>query len=196
MPTPNRDEEHLAKLRDYYVDARRIPSHQRVAELIGFSKAAARKFLERMGSSGYLDRTPDDDAWVPARSFFERQIVDATVQAGMPVAADAGAADPFYVDDYVVRQPSRTVMIPVKGESMIDAGIHGGDIAVVERGKAAKAGDFVVAIVDDEFTLKELVSERGRFVLKPHNKAFPVIRPRGTLEIFGVLVGLVRRYQH
>lgn len=196
MPTPNRDEEHLAKLRDYYVDARRIPSHQRVAELIGFSKAAARKFLERMGSSGYLDRTPDDDAWVPARSFFERQIVDATVQAGMPVAADAGAADPFYVDDYVVRQPSRTVMIPVKGESMIDAGIHGGDIAVVERGKAAKAGDFVVAIVDDEFTLKELVSERGRFVLKPHNKAFPVIRPRGTLEIFGVMVGLVRRYQH
>ena len=79
---------------------------------------------------------------------------------------------------------------------MIEAGIHEGDIAVVERGGAAKAGDFVIAIVDDEFTLKELASERGKFVLKPHNKAFPVIRPKGTLEIFGVMVGLVRRYQH
>jgi len=196
MPTPNRDEEHLAKLRDYYVDARRIPSHQRIAELIGFSKAAARKFLDRLGSGSYLIRTPDDDAWLPARRFFERALVDATVQAGMPVSTDAVAADPFFVDDYVVRQPSRTVMIPVKGDSMIEAGIHEGDIAVVERGGAAKPGDFVVAIVDDEFTLKELVSERGKFVLKPHNKAFPVIRPKGTLEIFGVMVGLVRRYQH
>jgi SOS-response transcriptional repressor LexA len=183
-------------LRDYYVDARRIPSHQRIAELIGFSKAAARKFLDRLGSGGYLIRTPDDDAWLPARRFFERALVNATVQAGMPVSTDAAAADPFFVDDYVVRQPSRTVMIPVKGDSMIEAGIHEGDIAVVERGGAARPGDFVVAIVDDEFTLKELVSERGKFVLKPHNKAFPVIRPKGTLEIFGVMVGLVRRYQH
>jgi repressor LexA len=114
----------------------------------------------------------------------------------MPVATEAVPAEPFYVDDYVVRQPSKTVMITVKGESMIDAGINDGDVAVVERGIAAKSGDFVVAIVDDEFTLKELGSERGQFVLKPHNKAFPVIRPKGTLEIFGVLVGLVRRYRH
>ena len=114
----------------------------------------------------------------------------------MPVATEGVAAEAFFVDEYVVRQPSRTVMIPVKGESMIDAGINDGDVAVVERGVAARSGDFVVAIVDDEFTLKELATERGQFILKPHNKAFPVIRPKGKLEIFGVLVGLVRRYRH
>jgi repressor LexA len=78
---------------------------------------------------------------------------------------------------------------------MSEAGINDGDIAVVERSGGAKAGDFVVAIVDNEFTLKELAVERGAFVLKPHNKAFPVIRPRGQLEVFGVLVGIVRRYR-
>ena len=114
----------------------------------------------------------------------------------MPMATEAVAAEPFFIDDYVVRQPSKTVMIPVKGESMIDAGINDGDVAVVERGIPAKAGDFVVAIVDNEFTLKELGSERGQFILKPHNKAFPVIRPKDNLEIFGVLIGLVRRYRH
>ena len=196
MPTPNRDEEHLAKLRDYYAETRRIPTQQRIAELIGFSKPAARKLLDRLVAEGYITRTPDDEAWIPAQRFFERPLVDASVQAGMPVATEGVAAEPFFVDEYVVRQPSRTVMIPVRGESMIDAGINDGDVAVVERGVAARNGDFVVAIVDDEFTLKELATERGQFILKPHNKAFPVIRPKGKLEIFGVLVGLVRRYRH
>jgi repressor LexA len=51
----------------------------------------------------------------------------------------------------------------------------------------------VVAIVDNQFTLKRLDLERGQFVLRPENKAYPVIRPEGTLEIFGVMVGLVRK---
>jgi repressor LexA len=195
MPTPNRDAEYLAKLRDYYAETRRIPTQQRIADLMGFTKAAARKLLDRLVSEGFITRTPDDEAWVPAQRFFERPLAEATVQAGMPVATDAVAAEPFFVDEFVVRQPSRTVMIPVKGESMIDAGINEGDLAVVERGVAAKNGDFVVAIVDNEYTLKELATERGQFVLKPHNKAFPVIRPKGHLEIFGVLVGLIRRYR-
>lgn len=195
MPTPNRDNEHLAKLRDYYAEARRIPSQQRVAELVGFSKPAARKFLERLEAQGFLARTPDDDAWIPARRFFERPLAEGAVYAGLPAATESMPASAFFVDDYVVRQPSRTVLIPVKGESMSEAGINDGDIAVVERGGGAKAGDFVVAIVDNEFTLKELAVERGAFVLKPHNKAFPVIRPQGQLEVFGVLVGIVRRYR-
>jgi len=196
MPTPNRDTEYLAKLRDYYAETRRIPTQQRIADLMGFSKQAACKFLGRLVTEKFITRTPDNEAWIPAQRFFERPTVEASVQAGMPVATEAVNAEPFFVDDYVVRQPSRTVMIPVKGESMIDAGIQDGDIAVVERGFAAKIGDFVVAIVDNEFTLKELATERGQFVLKPHNKGFPVIRPREKLEVFGVLVGLVRRYRH
>jgi len=51
----------------------------------------------------------------------------------------------------------------------------------------------VVAIVDNEFTVKYLERERGGYVLKPANKAYPVIRPRGRLEIYGVMAGLVRR---
>ncbi len=196
MPTPNRDHEHLAKLRDYYVDARRIPSQQRIAQLLGFSKAAARKLLERLEAQGFLDRTPDDDAWVPAKRFFERAVADAGVPAGAPVLANDVSGEPFYVDEYLVRRPSRTVMIPICGESMLEAGIHVGDVAVVDRGLSVKTGDFVVAIVDNEFTLKELAKERGAFVLRPHNKAFAVIRPRGSLEIYGVVVGIVRRYAH
>ncbi|HTH93925.1 MAG TPA: S24 family peptidase [Rhodocyclaceae bacterium] len=196
MADNDKDRDYLAHLQDYYTDSRRIPSLQRVCELMGFaSKTAAKKLLLRLENAGYVERTPDDDAWIPAPRFFERMLAESAVPAGMPVAAENGA-EPFMLDDYVVKKPSRTVMIPVKGDSMIDAGIHSGDIAVVERGTGASKGDFVVAIVDNEFTLKELGLERGRFVLIPHNPAYPIIRPQGELEIFGVMVGLVRRYAH
>lgn len=196
MPTPNRDIEHLAKLRDYYAETRRIPTQQRIADLIGFSKAAARKLLERLEAEGLVARTPDGDAWMPAKRFFERPLASNAVRAGAPDMVEGDAGESFLIDDYLVRQPSRTVMVPVKGDSMSDAGIHDGDIAVIERGRPAAKGDFVIAIVDNEFTLKELGMERGRFILKPHNPAYPVIRPKGELEIFGVMVGLVRRYRH
>lgn len=197
MATPNKDPEHLDRLRDYYAENRRIPSMQRIAELLAFaSKTASRRLLERLAAAGFVQRTPDDDAWIPAGRFFERPLVDAFVRAGSPDMIEGTGAESFLVDNYLVRHPSSTVMIPVKGDSMVDAGIHEGDIIAVERNRAAKAGDFVVAIVDNELTLKELGTERGRFILKPRNKAYPVIRPKGTLEIFGVMVGLVRRFPH
>jgi repressor LexA len=195
-PADNRrDAEYLDRLRDYYAEARRIPSFQRICEIMGFaSKTAAKKLLQRFESAGFVERTPDDDAWMPTSRFFERRLADVAVRAGAPDMIEESHGQLFLVDLYLVRQPSRTVMVPVKGDSMVDAGIHDGDIVVVERTRAAKAGDFVIAIVDDEFTLKELDVEKGSFILKPHNRAYPVIRPRDELEIFGVVTGLVRRY--
>ena len=78
---------------------------------------------------------------------------------------------------------------------MIDAGIHSGDMVVVEKRNSANIGDIVVAIVENEFTLKRLRKERGRIVLMPENKAYPIIRPKGDLEIFGVVVGQFRKYR-
>ena len=193
---PERDADYLGRLRDYYAENRRIPSFQRIAELMGFaSKAAASKLMDRLAGAGFFERAPDDEAWIPGERFFERPLAEMAVRAGAPDIIEGSQGQLFLVDRYLVRQPSRTVMVPVKGDSMIDAGIHDGDIVVVVRTKAANAGDFVIAIVDDEFTLKELALEKGKFVLKPHNPAYPVIRPQGELEIFGVVTGLVRRFR-
>ena len=78
---------------------------------------------------------------------------------------------------------------------MIDAGIHPNDIVVVEKRTSANVGDIVIAIIDNEFTLKRLGRERSRVVLRPENKAYPIIRARGELEIFGVVVGQFRKYR-
>ncbi len=196
MVTPNKDDDYLDRLRDYYAENRRIPSMQRIAELMQFaSKTASRKLLERLAAAGFVQRTPDEDAWIPSGRFFERPLAGGTVHAGYPDLIEGVGADPFLIDDYLVRNPSRTVMIPVRGDSMLEAGIHDGDIVAVERTTEVRPGDFVIAVVDNEFTLKELAVENGQNVLRPHNPAYPVIRPAGRLEIFGVMVGLVRRVQ-
>jgi repressor LexA len=186
--------EFLEKLQDYYAEHKVIPSYSVLASLWGVSaKSWVSECVKRFEEAGYLDWTPDRQL-KPGRRFFERRVADEPVQAGMPNAALADGYDfVSSIDEMLVRVPSKTQLVRVKGDSMIEAGIHEGDYLVVEKQPHANVGDIVVAIVDNEFTVKYLDRERGQFVLKPANKAFPVIRPRGRLEIFGVMAGLVRR---
>ena len=119
-----------------------------------------------------------------------------SVRAGLPTPApDIIAPDTITIDERLIPNPSKTVLIKVKGDSMIDAGIHEGDLVVVEKRASANVGDIVVAILDNEFTLKRFGREKGRVVLRPENKAYPVIRPKGDAEIFGVVVGQFRKYR-
>jgi len=189
------DHEHLATLQGYYAEHRVLPSYARLMSLLGFaSKSAVKKVLERLEGMGMLERTSDGD-WAPSERFFDRAIATQPVPAGMPISADSDVHEQITIDRFLIQQPNKTVLIRVKGDSMVDAGIHDGDLAVVERKTEATQGDIVVAVVDDQFTLKTLARDKDGYHLLPANPNYPVIRPNGKLEIFGVLVGLVRKYQ-
>ena len=190
-----RDGEYLAKLQDYYADWKNIPSYAKLCDVFGIaSKSWVKAILTRLNAAGFIDRTPDG-AWIPSRQFFARPLAESSVQAGLPVSVSATQGEYLVIDDILIDKPSETTLIPVKGDSMIEAGIHDGDIAVVEKRNLASVGDIVVAIVDNEFTLKTLDKEHGKYILRPANQAYPIIRPQGILEIFGVLVGLIRKYR-
>ncbi len=185
--------EYLEKLQDYYSEHKVIPSYSVLATLWGVSaKSWVAECVKRFEEAGYLDWTPDRQL-KPGKRFFERRVADSPVQAGMPATAESSYDYVSSIDEMLVRVPSRTELVRVKGDSMIDAGIHEGDYLVVEKQPHANVGDIVVAIVDDAFTVKYLDRDKAGFVLKPANRAYPVIRPRGRLEIFGVMAGLVRR---
>ena len=189
------DHEHLATLQSYYAEHRVLPSYARLMSLLGFaSKSAVKKVLERLEGMGMLERTADGD-WAPSERFFDRAIATQPVPAGMPISADSDVHEQITIDRFLIQQPNKTVLIRVKGDSMVNAGIHDGDLAVVERKTEATQGNIVVAVVDDQFTLKTLARDKDGYHLLPANPNYPVIRPNGKLEIFGVLVGLVRKYQ-
>ena len=193
MPKSPDDPAYLAKLQDYYARWRSLPAYGPLQAVLGLaSRSAVAKVLHRLHAAGFLDRSPDL-RWTPTAPFFARPLADAPVPAGLPMAA-ANSGDECAIDAWLVRQPSRTVLIPVTGDSMIEAGIHPGDRVVVERDTPARPGDVVVAVIDNEFTLKTLAVEDGAAILRPANRHYPVIRP-GDLTIFGVVVGLIRSYR-
>ena len=189
-----KDPDYLSKLQNYYAKHHSFPSYARLCRVLGLAaKSAVNKVLLRLVEQGYLKRTVDE-VWVPAGSFFERKLSDAPVVAGLPTFVSNVTADPFMIDQFLVNNPSKTILVPVQGDSMINAGINDGDVVVVELRSTANNGDIVVAAVDDQFTVKTLGKKRGKAVLLPANDSYPIIRPKESLEIIGVIVGLIRKY--
>jgi repressor LexA len=116
------------------------------------------------------------------------------IQAGQPQTANDTQTDTFSIDEYLIDTPSSSVLLTVKGDSMIDAGILPSDTVIVKKGATTKPGDVVVAIVDNEFTVKYLEQDKVGFYLRPGNKEYSNIHPLDHLEIFGLVVGAFRKY--
>ena len=190
---PLSDSDYLAKLQDYFAKHRVFPSYAGIGKLIGLSSTSSvSAFLNRLKVDGYIE--VKDRRLRPGQRFFERPLMPSRVAAGLPSLAYDSPADGLAIDAHLVNQPSRTFLLVVKGESMIDAGLMPGDTLIVERATSAKDGDIVVAMVDDAYTVKRLVRENRKYVLKPENKAYPVLR-LDTIEIVGVVVGSFRKYK-
>ena len=189
----DRDQERLGILRDHVAAHGVLPSYAGMAELLGFrSKASVAKFVRRMVDRGVLRKAPGGRL-APAPAFFARPLVGRS-PAGFPSPADELLEDAITIDDYLVDHPSRTVLVLVRGDSMIGAGIHDGDYVVVERAERARPGQIVVARVDGEFTIKFLRRDETGYFLSPANPHYPDIRPEGELDIFGIVRGQFRRY--
>lgn len=189
----NRDQDYLNALRDYYAEHRVLPSFKGVANLVGLkTTSAVAAFVTRMKEIGMLDSSPDRRLQ-PGKRFFERAVVDS-VQAGEPQPANDREPEGFNIDSHLIDAPSRTVLLTVRGDSMIDAGLMPGDTVIVKKNAPHKVGDIVVARVDNDFTVKYLAHDKAGFYLKPGNPAYQPIRADDHLEIFGLVVGSFRKY--
>jgi len=191
--TPNRDNEYLNLLKDYYARHKTLPSYAGIAELLGMSsRSSVQKLVARLRDKGYLDtRVPR--RITPTAKFLERRLV-GTSPAGFPSPAEEVMGDAISIDDYLVEHPSKTVLVEVQGDSMIGAGIHDGDILIVKRESRPRVDRIIVAIVDGEFTIKHLRKDAHGYYLEPDNPAYPVIRPESDLKMYGVVVGQFRKY--
>lgn len=194
MGYPNTDASHLSRLRDHYAKHGVLPSYAGMGEVLGFrAKNAAVKLARRLSLAGYLQPAPGGRL-VPTARFFELPLFDTPVRAGLPQTIEGqAAAELVTIESYLIESPSSTVLVRVRGDSMKDAGICDGDLAIVDRALPPSNGAFVIALVDGDFTLKELRHQYQRPVLIPHNADFQPIRPLGELEVFGVVRGIVRK---
>ena len=117
-----------------------------------------------------------------------------TVQAGFPSPAEEELIDTLSLDDFLIEKPDATYMLKVTGDSMIDAGIHPGDLVIVERDATPRTNDIVIAHVDDEWTMKYFVKKGRNIHLEPANKKYKTIRPKQSLELCGIVRSVIRKY--
>ena len=122
------------------------------------------------------------------------------IKAGFPSPADDYLHDSLDFNRDLIRNPEATFYGKVEGDSMIEAGICDGDIAVIDRSIEARDGDIVVGYINEEFTIKYLdLSHRndGYIELRPANKHFKSIRidAEDDFEVWGVVVWTIKNWR-
>jgi len=129
----------------------------------------------------------------PTKPDYKIPFMADLVPAGFPSPAQDFVEKRLDVNDLCIPDPPNTFLVTVDGESMVNAGIHDGDTLVVNRALKPRHGDFVVATIYGEQTVKELQT-KPRVRLMPHNKAFkPIyINAESELIINGVVTSVVR----
>lgn len=133
-----------------------------------------------------------------------RAQVAGSVVAGFPSPAEQYLEPPLDLNDLLVKRPAATYYVRVEGDSMIGAGIHDGDLLVVDRSLTPADGDVVIVSLDGEFTVKTYRTGfktgpdgcRRRFIaLQPANPAYPTITitPGHELVMFGKATAVIHR---
>jgi repressor LexA len=187
------DDTYKKQIRNFYQEHRRLPSYIEIMRLVGFSsRASVWKLITRLVDDGFLFKNRQGKI-APGNIWGELRVL-GVVEAGFPSPAEEDHGDMLSLDEYLIPNRDASYMLRVKGDSMQDAGIMEGDMVIVERTHAAKAGNIVVAEVDGAWTMKYLRMKNGRPYLEPANKRYKPIIPKGELNIQAVVRAVVRKY--
>lgn len=124
----------------------------------------------------------------------EARILLCRTPAGFPSPAQDDMEEPIDLGAWLVEQPAASYIMRVDGHSMSGAGINDGDLVVVSRAAKPRAGSIVVALVHGDRTLKRLRKLDGRLWLVPEADGYPHTIIDENVEVWGVVVGLARRY--
>ncbi|MDX9868997.1 MAG: LexA family transcriptional regulator, partial [Kiritimatiellia bacterium] len=175
-------------INDYIRDHGRAPTLAEICGLFGVrSKNTASVMARKFVAAGVLARTATGRLTAPRQTPARKLRLLGSVAAGFPSPAEESLLDTLSLDEYLVTRPEATFMLRVEGDSMVDAGILPGDTVLVERGRAPRNGDIVIACVDAAWTMKYFFKDSNGVRLEPANKKYGTIRPKSRLAVEGVV---------
>ncbi|MBE6828314.1 MAG: transcriptional repressor LexA [Ruminococcaceae bacterium] len=198
MPDINKTQK---KIYEYLLERSQVskvpPSVREIAAAVGLkSTSSVQANLDALEQAGYIERDPMIKRSIRVCSEdtedYTRVPLVGMVTAGSPILAVE------QIEGYVPytgfeSQDKPLFALRVRGESMINAGILSGDIVIVEKTGSAQNGEIVVALIDDEATVKRFYKENGHFRLQPENDSFEPIIVNEVI-ILGRVKGLIRNY--
>ena len=178
------------------------PSVREICEAVNLkSTSSVHSHLETLEKNGYIRRDPtkpraieivDDNFNLVRRETVNVPII-GKVAAGQPLLAVENVEGYFPIPaEYMPN--SKTFMLVVQGDSMINAGIFNGDYVIVEQQSTAENGQKVVALIDDSATVKTFYKENGFIRLQPENDSMDpiLVSPDQSFQILGKVIGVFR----
>ena len=195
----------LDYIKSYYQDKDLFPTFDEMKDNLSIkSKSGIYKLLSSLEDKGYIRKTPHKARAIELNDFRKSSNeADKTnlpflgrIAAGNPIEAITGSFEQISVPNYLINNKKEHFTLEVNGDSMIEEGIHDGDIVVISKTNLAETGDIVVALVDEnEVTLKKFRSFKNSIALEPSNKNFKTrIFGKDRVKIQGKLVGLIRKF--
>ena len=175
------------------------PSVREICEAVGLkSTSSVHAHLETLERNGYIHRDPTKPrALEIIDNSMKREMVNipiiGKVTAGLPILASENVEDIFPIPLDYVSHNKELFMLNISGDSMINAGIFDGDLAIIEECKTANNGEIVVALIENEATIKRFYKEKNHIRLQPENDNMDAIIVDDCI-ILGKLVGLFRTY--
>ena len=165
---------HLRRLKAYAKKHGSPPSLQAASLMLGIDEAEA----EQIFAAARLS-----------------PLAEQSIAAGQPSALSDALEASLNLHDYLAPFGARAVIVPVSGDSMVNAGILDGDLAVIGLGGEARPGDIVAAEIDGQLTLKRLATlADGSLALRAENPRYGDIALNESFRVHGVLLGLARKY--
>lgn len=183
----------------------RSPTIREIGENADISSTnGVRYHLSILEKLGYIKRSKGISRgieWLEhhAKVSRERSTVEiplvGRVAAGVPVLAEENIEGRIAVDEMIARS-EECFALRVNGDSMKNAGIINDDVVIVSPQPDAKNGDIVVAMLDDEATVKTYMASKGKVILRPENPDYDdiLLDKRGNVRVLGRVVGLMRRF--
>ena len=192
----------LEFMKERILDKGYPPTVREICEKVNLkSTSSVHSHLETLEKNGYIKRDPTkpraieicDDSFNMVRTEMVSIPVIGQVAAGLPILAEENIDSYFPIPAELCPKGSPTYILNVKGDSMINAGIHSGDKIFVQSTNTARNGDQVVALIDDSATVKTFYKEDGHIRLQPENDTMdPIIVD--DCEIIGKVFGVLRLY--
>jgi len=181
------------KLRDFYKRHNRMPSYTEMARMFHYSSRGATYYLvSLLIKQGIIEK--DETGKLLPRNLFSIPMY-GIIKAGYPMPVDVQEDRQLNLHVLFKQVTQNSFALTVSGDSMMEEGINSGDIVFVSKDVTVKNGDIVAACVDGEWTVKYFQKQGENVSLVPANKRYPVMYPRETLEIGGVVTHVIRSYR-
>lgn len=122
-----------------------------------------------------------------------RPLLAVSVSAGHPCPADDHYDQLLDLNQHLISHPQHTYFVRVQGESMINAGIHDGDLLIVDRAISPRSGHVVIAHLNGELTVKRIQITDGAVLLLPENPAYPAITVTKEMQfdVWGIVTNVI-----